>query len=289
VLDSNDPKFAVYRSARGFRDTVFELAQLYLDASDVGAGAGFDASKSSFNGTALSPDTLYNLKRFVSEWLTAADEHHLNVIGYSLTRQKPTSRSPERDWVSTFTPTIIDYAPYAWIDPRHPTVERDGLPQNALAILTYADNSRRSTHAPPGLQHSGAFVDEGAAFCMNRDLFWSRYLLPILQVINQKTELIPKRPARNHIEARFIIGKNPKHGKKSDKYFSWKPHSRNGQPVWSWKGELHKVDVTWAETATQYKQSAQSSTEVIFSPGGRNIDVKLRVVYNSDVVHRGKY
>ncbi|KAL4996887.1 hypothetical protein BDV10DRAFT_186693 [Aspergillus recurvatus] len=130
---------------------------------DVGAGAGFDPSKSSYGETTLPHDTLDNLKLFVNEWLTSADERTHN-------------------WVGTFAPAVIDYAPYPWLDPLRPTVETDGLPQNALGILTYTDRNRRRGYG--GLSHSGAFTDGGAAFCMNRDLFWNHYLLPILNQIN---------------------------------------------------------------------------------------------------------
>ncbi|KAL5050837.1 hypothetical protein BDW71DRAFT_173287 [Aspergillus fruticulosus] len=281
VLNSSDSKYSIYQSSAGFRDSVFELAQLYLDTSDVGAGAGFDPSKSSYSGTTLPYDTLDNLKLFVNEWLTSADERQLNVIGYSLTRQQPTS---PHNWVGTFAPAVIDYAPYPWLDPRRPTVETDGLPQNALGILTYTDRSRRRGYG--GLSHSGAFTNGGAAFCMNRDLFWNHYLLPILNEINQKTEVIPQEqrqgpnPYTFNLQVKYILGKNPKHAQARDRYFSWKQQTRDGQPHWSWKGDKQKAVSFKPYGAWRCVQEAQSSTDLTFAVGGQDIHIKGTVVYD---------
>ncbi|KAL4815456.1 hypothetical protein BDW67DRAFT_176276 [Aspergillus spinulosporus] len=275
VLNSSDPKYSIYQSSAGFRDSVFELAQLYLDTSgelylyldsyynrltdtDVGAGAGFDASKSNCGGTSLPQDTLDNLKLFVNEWLTSADERQLNVIGYSLTRQQPTTRCD----LGTFAPAVIDYAPYPWLDPRRPTVETDGLPQNALGIFTYTDRNRHRGYG--GLSSRGAFTDGGAAFCMNRDLFWNHYLLPILSEINQKTE--------------YILGKNPKHPQAHDRYFSWKQHTRDSQPHWTWKGDKQKAVVFRPLGKWRCVQVAQSSTDLSFAAGGKDVHIKGTVV-----------
>ncbi|KAL4960398.1 uncharacterized protein BDV14DRAFT_204709 [Aspergillus stella-maris] len=301
VLNSNDPKYAVYQSSAGFRDSVFELAQLYLDTSDVGAGGGFVPSKSYFGGTTLPNDTLQNLKLFVNEWLTSADDRQLNVIGYSLTRQQPTS---PRNWVGTFAPAVIDYAPYAWIDPRRPTVETDGLRENALAMLTYTDSSRR--HGYGGLSHSGVYTEAGAAFCMNRDLFWNQFLLPVLQELNQKTEVIPQTPRRLVVETRYVLGKNPKHRNPNDSYFNWRRQESNGQLHWTWKGQNQKNAVTWQGSSASYRVAhvgelpypesaarglatdkppffsvlAHSSTDLSFAAGGQDIKVKGTIVYD---------
>ncbi|KAL4946613.1 hypothetical protein BDV06DRAFT_218080 [Aspergillus oleicola] len=284
VLSSSDPKYAVYKSSAGFRDSVFELAQLYLDTSDVGAGGGFIPAKSYFGGTTLPQDTFENLKLFVNEWLTAADDRQLNVIGYSLTRQQPTS---PRNWVGTFAPAVIDYAPYAWIDPRRPTVETDGMRQNALGILTYTDSNRRRGYG--GLSHSGAFTEAGAAFCMNRDLFWTQFLLPVLQELNQKTEVFPQKPRDHHVETRYILGKNAKHRSSNDAYFKWKQVGNNGQPHWTWKGENQRNAVLWNHPGVKYRVAhvANSSTNLTFSPGGQDIKVKGTIVYDYQLKYNG--
>ncbi|KAL4949260.1 hypothetical protein BDW69DRAFT_188476 [Aspergillus filifer] len=246
-------------------------------APNVGAGGGFVPSKSYFGGATLPNDTLENLKLFVNEWLTSADERQLNVIGYSLTRQQPTS---PRNWVGTFAPAVIDYAPYAWINPRRPTVETDGMRENALAILTYTDSSRR--HGYGGLSHSGVFTEAGAAFCMNRDLFWNQFLLPVLQELNQKTEVFPQTPRSHVVETRYVLGKNAKHRSPNDAYFKWRKQESNGQPHWTWKGQNQKNAVTWQDSGASYRVAhvAHSSTDLSFSPGGQDIKVKGTIVYD---------
>ncbi|KAL4902218.1 hypothetical protein BDW74DRAFT_181068 [Aspergillus multicolor] len=282
VLSRDDPKYAVYKSSEGFRDSVFELAQLYLDASDVGAGGGFDAGKSYFGGRTLAADTLNNLKSFASEWLNSADERKLNVIGWSLTRQEPSS---PRNWVGTFAPAVIDYAPYPWIDPRRPTVETDGLDQNALAILTYTDASRRRGYG--SLSSRGAYTDGDAAFCMNRDLFWKHYLLSVLQEINQKTEVFPQKPPPPHqarvqsVQPKYVLGKNRDHGRASDSYFAWKQQATNGQTHWTWQGNRHKAESISRQHQPpwRFNQEATSSTDLSFTPGGKEIHLKGTLMY----------
>ncbi|KAI0392996.1 hypothetical protein F5Y17DRAFT_459335 [Xylariaceae sp. FL0594] len=284
VLSANDPKVAAYRSQQGFRDAVFELAQLYLDASPVGGG-GFDASRSSFNGTVLPADTLENLKLFMSEWLISAEEQERNIIGYSLTKQKPTS---PRHWIGTFAPSVIDYAPYAWIDPYRTSVPTDGLPKNALAVLTNVEENRRNAYASAGLSQSGAFISKDAAFCMNRDLFWNRYLLPTLKEFNKKIEYIPLRPTdrrRYYVDVKYRMGQNPKHKSANDRYFNWKQHTSGGHPSWTWQGDNQKVAMSWDGNRVRYGQQARSSTQVVFTSGGNDFHVKGKFTYSMDIVY----
>ncbi|KGO50082.1 hypothetical protein PEX1_079460 [Penicillium expansum] len=275
-------------SPRGARDTFqnFPLGGwklVFKTRIDVGAGAGFDVPHSSYNGVTLSDDALDNLKLFVNEWLNTADTRHLNVIGYSLTAQKPTS---PQNFVGTFAPSIIDYAPYAWIDPRRPTVETDGLQQNALAMLTYTNSSHRSSYAPPGLQHSGAFTDSGAAFCMNMSLLWNHFLLGLLQEINQKTEVIPQKAAFATVECRYVLGKNPRHRSMSDRYFGWKQQSKDGQPHWIWKGDAQKRADKWSSRGSKmYYKFAQE--ELSFHAGGSDIHLKGTVIYDAQLTTIG--
>ncbi|RDW81287.1 uncharacterized protein DSM5745_04844 [Aspergillus mulundensis] len=281
VLSRDDPKYAVYKSSVGFRDTVFELAQLYLDASDVGAGSGFDASKSDFDGRTLDADTLYNLNLFAREWLNTADDRKVNVIGLSLTSQKTSS---PRNWVGTFAPAVIDYAPYPWIDPRRPTVETDGQDQNALAIMTFTDNSRRGYAS---LSSRGVFTDGDAAFCMNQDLFWRRYLLPVLQEVNQKTEVFPQKTPPPHqarianVQPKYVLGKHPNHARATDSYFSWKQQTTNGRTHWTWKGNKHKVQSVSNQHQPRwlFSQEATSSTDLSFAAGGKEIHLKGTIAY----------
>jgi hypothetical protein len=95
MIPNTTPTRAFFSSSPGFRDTVFSLKRLYLDTSDVSAGAGFDDSLSSYNKERLDADTLYNLELFANEWLKSYDEHGLNVIGYSLTQDNSTPRESD--------------------------------------------------------------------------------------------------------------------------------------------------------------------------------------------------
>ncbi|RHZ63547.1 hypothetical protein CDV55_103635 [Aspergillus turcosus] len=286
-VNKNDPKYNAYRSpavsrAPGFRDTVFGLKRLYLDTSDIGAGAGLDTSRSSFNGATLPPDTLYNLKLFANEWLTSYDEKGLNILAHSLTKDDSTQE--QRSNTATFIPSLFDYAAYPWLDPNNNTVVTDGLRENALGVLTYTDTSRHTSYAPPGLAYSGVFTDGGAAFCMNSSLFWNHYLLPILQEINQKVEVIPQDPPRLHGSMKYTLGRNSKHPKPTDRYFQWKQQqSQNGQLHWVWTGDAQKKVIQW-DGAWRFGQEARSSTELSYTPGGREIHIKGRIVYDIHLV-----
>ncbi|KAK0721896.1 hypothetical protein B0T26DRAFT_749364 [Lasiosphaeria miniovina] len=139
---------------------------------------------------------------------------------------------------------------------------------------------------PVGLAYSGTFVNadgdnsQGALFCMNARLFWDSWLLPLLQELNQGTQLVPLKPYlvlpgddqwdfRNKPELEF--GSNPDHEAYSDQYFSFTKSSSGG--AWTWNGgELtsentlnnhgHNIKVT--ETGT-------SSTTLSFDSGGQKI------------------
>ncbi|OKL62869.1 hypothetical protein UA08_02128 [Talaromyces atroroseus] len=181
---------------------------------------------------------------------------------------------------ATFAPSNIDYAPYAWIDPGHPSVAKDGSDKNALAILTYVNRAKGNGYEPAGLRHHGVFTDEGAAFCMNQDLFWEIYLLPALQFINKSTEVVPQDPPTKYrVEVKYALGKSAKPG--SDAAFRWKRQIKNEQTYWAWKGGQKERVTKWNDgmvTYYQYTQDAQSSTQVTFSPGGRDIHQIIGVI-----------
>lgn len=134
--------------------------------------------------------------------------------------------------------------------------------QNALAMLTYTESSRRSNYGRSGLAHSGAFTDGGAAFCMNRDLFWNHFLLDLLKEINQKTEVIPQKSRNLKFEIRYLLGKNSKHRGANDHYFGWKQQTKDGQPHWVWKGDAQKHADKWGDRRTKWYKYAQEGRNI---------------------------
>lgn len=81
---------------------------------------------------------------------------------------------------------------------------------------------------------------------MNRDNFWDLWLLPLMQVLNQGSEVVPTTPPlaydasnADHPWATYIaftIGGNPDHTKSSDSYFAFNPDASD-QTTWTWTGD----------------------------------------------------
>lgn len=143
----------------------------------------------------------------------------------------------------TFVPTSIDYYNYPWHDPSNPNSPvADGLDQNALTYLTMTDYA--NPPVPVGMAYSGAFVEtgQGALACMNARLFWNSWLLPLLQEINQATQLVPTAPYLEDatssgwlvsVAPRYNFGSNPNHPSYGDSYFGWTAYGGNS---WEWAG-----------------------------------------------------
>jgi len=100
--------------------------------------------------------------------------------------------------------------------------------------------------SPVGLPYSGAFVQEGGCYCMNRNNFWDLWLLPLMQVLNQGSAVVPTTPPlaydASHADhpwatsVAFTVGGNPDHTKSSDSYFAFTPDAYD-QTTWTWTGD----------------------------------------------------
>lgn len=143
----------------------------------------------------------------------------------------------------TFPPTSIDYYNYPWHEPDSPTsAVSDNQDKNAICYLTMTNYA--TPPVPAGIAYSGAFVETGAVLCMNKALFWDSWLLPLLQALNQGTEIVPTTPILEDATSEgwtaragpnYTFGSNPNHAYSTDSYFGWTPQQGGGS--WTWTGE----------------------------------------------------
>ena len=166
----------------------------------------------------------------------AADKS--TVIGYSLQVKKAAQDD------ATFPPTSIDYFVYPWKDPKlsSPTLT-DGSPNNALCYLMMS----KFVTPPnvPGLEYSGAFVQTGGLFAMRSDLFWDKWLIPLLQGINKGAEIIPDAPYVNYDSSKskwpwstniaFHVGVSDGHSGTTESYYAFTKDTWQAK-TWNWRG-----------------------------------------------------
>ncbi|KAF3223491.1 hypothetical protein TWF106_004883 [Orbilia oligospora] len=182
-------------SKDGFPNGTFSIAKLFLAASSISGGATFDAKRSSFGGLDWDnqPGELKeNFGMFISKWINTMSDKKENILGYSIVGNDP---SQINGAAPTFVPTSIDHYNYPWVEPGYSSTSgQDGLDQNAFCYLTMADFRKPPEIA--GLTYSGPFVnkDNGATFCMNSNIFWDTWLLPLLQELNMQTLVYPETP-----------------------------------------------------------------------------------------------
>lgn len=220
----------------------------------------------------------------MQQGLNSASMKQRNVIGYTLTSARPQTgkrhingsvtlaniltkpSSTVNSTAPSFVPATVDAYTYPWIDPNGSYQLRDELPQNALALLTKRDPAA-AARIQPVIEYSGAFVDRGATFCMNRTLFWNEWLLPLLKEVNKVTQLIPQTPILQwgpklnwlRTGEKWTFGAHPKHRSSNDSYFDWHAQSGpNGPKLWTWQGET----LTTRKRA-QYKYRGRTWTDNI--------------------------
>ncbi|KAF3148516.1 hypothetical protein TWF594_000927 [Orbilia oligospora] len=285
--DSGYDEHAAKFSKDGFPNGTFSIAKLFLAASSISGGATFDAKRSSFGGLDWDnqPGELKeNFGMFISKWINTMSDKQENILGYSIVGNDP---SQINGAAPTFVPTSIDHYNYPWVEPGYSSTSgQDGLDQNAFCYLTMADFRKPPEIA--GLTYSGPFVnkDNGATFCMNSNIFWDTWLLPLLQELNMQTLVYPETPYLKFADdagsvwaiCEYHVGNNNPSVSASDSTFAWtRSTDGDGKPSWTWSSSLppssnEVVDENGVWTVSS-SETSQSSTTLTFNEGGRKISI----------------
>ncbi|KAK6517480.1 hypothetical protein TWF281_004132 [Arthrobotrys megalospora] len=289
-----DPEYDEHAAIVGFPDGTFSIAKLFIAASSLSGSATFDPQKSNFGGIDWDnqPGELKdNFNTFMSKWINKASREKTNILGYSIIGNDP---SQINGAAPTFVPTSIDHYNYPWVEPgSYSTSGQDGNDQNAFCYLTMAD-----FHKPPeipGLTYSGAFVNKenGATFCMNSNVFWESWLLPLFQEINMQTQINPDTPylafADDHgdcyTDCCYHVGNNNPSVHSSDSAFAWvRSTNGDGKPSWTWSSSIppssnEVVNSTGRWTLTS-SETSQCDTTLTFEEGGKTISLAGKNVFH---------
>lgn len=142
-------------------------------------------------------------------------------------------------------PTSIDHFIYPWYDlnnKRGP--KKDGDSRNALAYLMMTNFADKPV--PIYLTYSGAFVEQGATLCTSKDLFWTKWLLPLLKKLSKGTEMVATQPYlvestspewTSSTSAAFEFGSNPAQQDPAGAYYNWVLDSSDkSSSTWTWAG-----------------------------------------------------
>lgn len=170
-----------------------------------------------------------------------------------------------------FAPTSITQSVYPWRDLNTKgSSKKDGDPRNALAYLMMTDFAEEPEVA--FLSYSGAFVEEGATLCTSKDLFWTKWLLPLLKKLNKGTEIVATQPYLVECTdpgwvcsttASFEFGSNPAQQDATGAYYDWKLDSSDKTaPTWAWTG----TPTTSTKTITAKGYTITSSETCRFFP-----------------------
>ncbi|KAK3373916.1 hypothetical protein B0T24DRAFT_679302 [Lasiosphaeria ovina] len=279
VINKGDDEWKYYADKTGFKNDVFSIAQLYIDAS---TSAIYDLKRSTFNGLDWSKETAAtqaNFGTFMSQWMSVTSSGATNVIG-AILQGDPSSTLNTN--APSFVPTSIDYYNYAWhnpgSDPNGTGAKVDDIDENALCYLTMSDFA--SPPEPVGFSFSGTFVDDSAVLCMNARLFWDLWMLPLFKKVNQELELVALEPYLEPSQTagwdmdcgpNFTFGSNSAHTSDTDPYFDFSSDllwagSDIDSPEASCTGNLGDVAKAY-DTAT-------TSTSLSYDLGGQKISIQ---------------
>lgn len=200
-----------------------------------------------------NPDGYVTFKVFLSKWLAQLETENSTVLGYG----KRANRVGDK---TTYPPTDINYSIYPWKGETGGDAVENNQDQNSLTYLMMSD--WRHPPAKVGLPYSGPFTNGTAAYCMNKTTYWDAWILPILNAINQGTDVIPTEPELKYDAKkweqglRMQVGGNPDHLDPNDPYYNF---NKDGPNSWTWRGRAlgsqntvkHEADsVTVTETCT---------------------------------------
>ncbi|KAI1331438.1 hypothetical protein F5Y16DRAFT_359973 [Xylariaceae sp. FL0255] len=295
-VDKNDPKYVTSVTNAGFSPDVYSLAQLYLDVSSSTKNSTQYNSYGTYDWSKESPQTHAAFNGFCQNWFDLMKEKGCNVVGYSLQATKVDSSKAD---VATFLPTSIDYWVYPWKDPEqsYPSLT-DGSPNNALCYLMMSDFVGSPSRA--GLEYSGTFVKDGALYTMNRDNFWDRWLIPLMQGLNKGAEIIPNEPIASYdpnldpnwpwkSDISCSIGVSESHGTTHPYYAFTKDGSQAA--TWTWSGEKKfssKTVESGGSRSMTCSQTSITSTKLSFDQGGQGVTLQGKTIFTFNLVFNWK-
>lgn len=119
-------------------------------------------------------------------------KNQANTLGYSITT--PTPDNGAAQVLPTFTPTFNQFQTGEWRSPNGAKAGK-GIPSgnfNQLLYLQVTDNTPIPDTDKRAYSYTGNLVDDGKAgtLLISRKLFWDKWLLPQLQVLNWDCELV---------------------------------------------------------------------------------------------------
>jgi hypothetical protein len=118
-------------------------------------------------------------------------------------------------------------------------------------MMSESDNRVTSTlsasRTPVNLPYSGPFVNSGGLYTIHHDIFWNRWLLPLLQGVNQGAEIIPDAPFAEYNSGRwpsdylfkgirYHVGINGSQTGVTDPYYALATDPRRPR-TWTWGGK----------------------------------------------------
>jgi hypothetical protein len=121
-------------------------------------------------------------------------------------------------------------------------------------MMSESDNRVTSTLSASttlvNLPYSGPFVNSGGLYTIHRDIFWNRWLLPLLQGVNQGAEIIPDAPFVEYNSGRwpndysfkgirYHVGINGSQTGVTDPYYALATDPRRPR-TWTW-GEKNRT------------------------------------------------
>ncbi|OTA84420.1 hypothetical protein M434DRAFT_400466 [Hypoxylon sp. CO27-5] len=291
TVEKSDPRFSAAVIQAGFSPDTYSLAQLYLDVSSSNQNNEQYNSYGSYDWKSETPETKAAFLGFCQNWWNIMKTSNCNIIGYSLQAKKPDATKVD---VATFPPTSIDYFVYPWKDPNSSSSQLiDGSPKNALCYLMMSDFTTPPTRI--GLEYSGTFVNGGGLYTMNSDMFWAKWLLPLLQGLNKGAEIIPDEPSNNYYPnpsdgwhwsagMNYHMGVDGTHGTKDPYYAFTKCTWRPGTWTWSGKRKDKSKTVSDGGHKTQtVSETCITSTELSFDQGGHGVTLKGKTVFEFNV------
>ncbi|KAL1967188.1 hypothetical protein VTN77DRAFT_3479 [Rasamsonia byssochlamydoides] len=233
ILKKSDLGYKDYMSRTGLPEGDFSLAQLHIDSSST---TKYEPSLSSFGNEDWSKETAEaraSFDDFISKWLLAMSEKGCNILGISMQANRSQDSG---SYVPTFPPTSIDYYTYPWKDPSQSSPRTtENLDKNALCYLMMSDFAE-----PPS------------------PVGW---LLPLLQTINNDTEVIPTTP--------YIYYDSSKSS------HPWSANTQGTQSTWTWTGyELSSENTVYGGGSSfTAQQKSTNTTKLSYAEGQETVSL----------------
>lgn len=281
--------------------------------------SGKAADLTNFNGEeSVLPkgvtDSNSNWITFISTWMMKAHMANVNTLGYVLTAldssHTPTTIAP------TFMPTFNQFQTCEWRS-QSDSKAVQGIPSGDNNCLLYLQMTKGSD-APDSLHYAytGNMVDdqETGTLFISRKLFWDKWLLPQLTVLNYKTLLVATGASCDNNEVNPNWHYDWKMGKEAadaagrsgdqDPFYAWKSKSQGlsgpygfvfepSPSHWDdhrgiWGSEL-KCDIDCMSLLPMFSRhcmlmhfAGATRNEISFTPGGDTITISGHIYCRLD-------